>query len=195
VPFDSDEGRDYFKAMSAAANFAWANRELITWEVRRAWKGVLGDEAGELKTLYDVAHNIAKIEEYVINGRKEELLIHRKGATRAFPGQPVLVPGSMGTRSYLLMGEETAMKESFGSSCHGAGRRMSRTEARRRTRGSELKQKLSAEGITVNSGSLSGLAEEAPEAYKDVDQVVEVIQKSGIAKKIAKMRPVAVIKG
>lgn len=195
MPFDSDEGQDYFKAMSAAANFAWANRELITWEVRRAWKGVLGEEAGELKTLYDVAHNIAKIEEYVINGKKEKLLIHRKGATRAFPGQPVLVPGSMGTRSYLLIGEEMAMKESFGSSCHGAGRRMSRTEARRRIRGGELKQELSAEGISINAGSLSGLAEEAPEAYKDVDQVVEVIDRSGIASKIASMKPLAVIKG
>ncbi|MCL4406017.1 MAG: RtcB family protein [Patescibacteria group bacterium] len=195
VPFDSDEGRNYFQAMAGAANFAWGNRELISWEVRRAWRGILGDGAGELELLYDVAHNIAKIEEYAVSGANKKLVIHRKGATRSFPGQPVLVPGSMGTRSYLLMGESAAMKESFGSSCHGAGRRMSRTEARRKIRGGELKQKLSAEGVSINAGSISGLAEEAPEAYKDVDQVVDVISRSGIAAKIARMKPVAVIKG
>lgn len=187
APIRSPEGERYLRAMSAAANFAWANRELITWEVRRAWREVLGEAAGALHVVYDVAHNIAKVEE----GR----VVHRKGATRSFPGQPVLVPGSMGTGSYVLVGEEKSLRESFGSSCHGAGRRMSRTEAKRRVRGAELKQSLEDKGIVVESGSLSGLAEEAPEAYKDVDEVVEVIHQAGIARKVARLKPLAVMKG
>lgn len=187
APIRSPEGERYLRAMSAAANFAWANRELITWEVRRAWREVLGEAAGPLHVVYDVAHNIAKVEE----GR----VVHRKGATRSFPGQPVLVPGSMGTGSYVLVGEEKSLRESFGSSCHGAGRRMSRTEAKRRIRGAELKQSLEGKGIVVESGSLSGLAEEAPEAYKDVDEVVEVIHQAGIARKVARLKPLAVMKG
>jgi len=185
--FNSSEGQSYFKAMSSGANFAWANRQLITWEVRRAWDKILGETGGKLKILYDVAHNIAKIE----NG----LIVHRKGATRAFPNQPVLIPGSMGSGSYVLIGQEKSLTESFGSSCHGAGRLMSRAKAKKVFNGSELKKKMEQNGIIVNSGSLLGLAEEAPGAYKNVDQVVEVIHQSGIAKKVARLKPIAVIKG
>jgi tRNA-splicing ligase RtcB len=195
TPFTSPEGQKYFQAMSAGANFAWANRQLITWEVRRAWQHVLGETGGTLRLVYDVAHNIAKIEEYRTGPVSKRMVIHRKGATRSFPGQPVLVPGSMGTRSFLLVGQEKAMLESFGSSCHGAGRRMSRTRAKKEVQGGELKRRLEAKGITMNVGRLSDLAEEAPEAYKDVDEVVNVIHESGIAKKVAHFRPVAVIKG
>jgi tRNA-splicing ligase RtcB len=191
VPFRSKEGQQYFKAMAAAANFAWANRELVTWEVRRAWRNILGEAGGDLEIVYDVAHNIAKIEEY--GGRKN--LVHRKGATRSFPDQPVLIPGSMGSGSFLLLGQPRAMEESFGSSCHGAGRRMSRTQAKKEIRGADLLKKLQEMGIAVNAGSMSGLAEEAPEAYKSVDEVVEVVHNAGLAKKIARMRPLAVIKG
>jgi len=187
APFQSKEGQDYFKAMSAGANFAWANRQLITHEVRKAWRDVLGERGGELNIVYDVAHNIAKIE--------DGLIVHRKGATRAFPGQPVLIPGSMGTASYVLLGQPKALEESFGSSCHGAGRRMSRTQAKREIRGADLKTSLAKQGIAVRAGSLSGLAEEAPEAYKDVDEVVEIVHQAGIAKKVARLKPIAVIKG
>lgn len=187
APFESREGQNYFRAMSAGANFAWANRQLITWEVREAWENVFGATAGELEIVYDVSHNIAKIE--------NDLVVHRKGATRAFPGQPVLIPGSMGTGSYVLVGQEESMTQSFGSTCHGAGRRMSRSKAKRTIRGSELRDKLEGQGIAVAAGSMSGLAEEAPEAYKDVDQVVEVVHQAGIAQKVARLRPVAVVKG
>lgn len=205
APFKSKEGQDYFKAMSAGANFAWANRQLITWEVRKAWADVLGNEGGKLEIVYNVAHNIAKIEEHpsASSGqvfstdleKKKRVVVHRKGATRAFPNDPVLIPGSMGTGSYVLVGQEKSLKESFGSTCHGAGRRMSRHQAKREIRGSELKEKLEHKGIVINSGSLSGLAEEAPEAYKNVDEVVEIVSLAGIAKKVARLRPVAVIKG
>ncbi len=196
APYFSEEGQNYWSAMCSAANFAWANRELISWEVRRAWKNVLGNKsAKQLKILYDVAHNIAKIEEYEINGINRKLIIHRKGATRAFPNQPVLIPGSMGTCSYVLIGQNNSLKESFGSTCHGAGRRMSRTLAKKRIRGSELKKELENRGISISCGSMSGLAEEAPEAYKDVSEVVEVVDSLKIAKKIAKLKPVGVIKG
>jgi tRNA-splicing ligase RtcB len=200
APFNSPEGQNYFHAMAAGANFAWANRQLITWEARKAWEEVLGIQDGALDIIYDVAHNIAKVEEYEIatSDKKQEarkLVIHRKGATRSFPGQPVLIPGSMGTGSYLLVGQERAMEESFGSTCHGAGRRMSRTQARKGIRSSELKQKLNERGIAINTGSLSGLAEEAPSAYKDVDEVVEIVHQAGIAKKVARFRPLTVVKG
>lgn len=187
APFMSKEGQDYFKAMAAGANFAWANRQLITWEARKAWKNVFGVKEDGLDIVYDVAHNIAKIE--------DGLVVHRKGATRAFPDQPVIIPGSMGTGSYLLVGQEKSLTESFGSTCHGAGRRMSRTKAKHEIRGSELKKQLEARGIEIASGSMSGLAEEAPEAYKNIDEVAGVIHNVGIAKKVARMRPVAVIKG
>lgn len=195
APFSSPEGRRYFSAMAAAANFAWANRQLITWEARKAWEKVFGKsqvaESGGLEIVYDVAHNIAKVEEYF--GKK--MVVHRKGATRAFDGQPVLIPGSMGTASYVLAGTKESVREAFGSSCHGAGRRMSRHAAKSKVRGSELKAEMEKEGIHIAAGSFSGLAEEAPFAYKDVDEVVEVVHRAGIAKKVARLRPVAVVKG
>jgi len=194
VPFSSREGQEYFKAMNAAANFAWANRQMITFEAREAWRQEFGTSS-HLTVLYDVAHNIAKIEEYEIDGKMTKLLVHRKGATRAFVDQPVLIPGSMGTASYVLAGAKESLTQSFGSSCHGAGRAMSRHAAKREVRGSELLQEMKKEGISVEAGSMSGLAEEAPIAYKDVDLVVEVVHKAGIAKKVARLKPCAVIKG
>ena len=212
APYSSPEGQNYWKSMTACANFAWANRQFITWEIREAWRKTFGSpstssgykSAEELKLIYDVAHNLAKLEEY--GGQK--VVVHRKGATRAFPpehpetpelykkvGQPVLIPGSMGTASYVLVGQPGAMEFAFGSSCHGAGRVMSRTRAKRQVRGSVLKEELEKQGIAVRSGSLSGLAEEAPIAYKDVEEVVNVVHNAGLAKKVARLKPVAVIKG
>lgn len=190
APLRSPEGLRYLTAMAGAANFAFANRQIITARLRRAWQHELGKDE-RLEILYDVAHNVAKIEEY--DGRK--LVVHRKGATRAFPGQPVLIPGSMGTASYLLVGREKAMSESFGSSCHGAGRVMSRTEAKRKINAGELRSRLERLGIIAEAASAKGLVEEAPEAYKDVDAVVEVVAQAGIAGKVARLKPVAVIKG
>ena len=190
APLGSPEGRAYLGAMAAAANFAFANRQIITAAVRRAWRQEFGPSE-KLEILYDVAHNVAKIEEY--DGR--ELVVHRKGATRAFPGQPVLIPGSMGTASYLLVGREKALDETFGSSCHGAGRLMSRTQAKRQIDGRELRARLEKLGIVAEAGSTKGLVEEAPEAYKDVDAVVDVVAEAGIAAKVARLKPVAVIKG
>ncbi|MCL5991827.1 MAG: RtcB family protein, partial [Bacteroidetes bacterium] len=177
VPISAPEGQTYFAAMSAAANFAWTNRQLITWEIRQAWKNVFGDSRGRLSILYDVAHNIAKVEEHTVNGEKRKVMVHRKGATRAFPaghpevtpeyrsiGQPVLIPGSMGTSSYVLAGLKGSMEHSFGSTCHGAGRLMSRTAARKQIKGDELKEELNEKGINIQTGSLKGLAEEAPAA-------------------------------
>lgn len=187
APFRSKEGQNYWQAMAAAANFAWGNRQLITFEVRKAWQDTLGQAASNLDIVYDVSHNIAKLE--------SGFIVHRKGATRSFPGQPVLIPGSMGTFSYVLVGQEQSLKETFGSSCHGAGRRMSRSKAKREIRGSELKKELLNKGIVINAGSLSGLAEEAPQAYKDVNEVVNVVQSAGIARKVARLKPLAVIKG
>jgi tRNA-splicing ligase RtcB len=193
VPFRSPEGQDYFSAMSAGANFAWANRQLITWEIRQAWSAVIGEDP--LRVVYDVAHNIAKIETHVIDGHRRQLLVHRKGATRAFPGQPVIIPGSMGTASFVLEGAPASMRESFGSSCHGAGRRMSRTKARQIVPGNRLRMELEAMGISVQAGSMSGLAEEAPAAYKDIDDVVSTVVSAGIARKVARLVPVGIMKG
>lgn len=190
APLSSPEGRDYLSAMSAAANFAFANRQLITAGIRRAWLRELEDD--RIDIIYDVAHNVAKVERYPDVG---EVVVHRKGATRAFPGQPVLIPGSMGTASYLLVGSEAAMQQSFGSSCHGAGRTMSRTKARQEISPDELRARLKAQGIVAEAGSSKGLVEEAPEAYKDIDQVIDVVASAGIAKKVARFRPIAVIKG
>ncbi len=211
APLDSDEGQRYFKAMAAAANFAWANRQMITDLVRRAWERVLSHKTSgkyNLDLVYDVAHNIAKFEEHEVDGKKVKVCMHRKGATRAFGpgraelpkiyravGQPVLIPGSMGTASYVLVGTDTAMTESFGSTCHGAGRRMSRAESRRRTSGAALKKELEAEGIIVRCTSMSGLIEEAPLAYKDINEVVDVVDRAGLAKKVARLVPLAVVKG
>jgi tRNA-splicing ligase RtcB len=208
APLSSPEGRNYFNAMAAAANFAWANRQLITAGVRRVWQRRFGAENGKLALLYDVAHNIAKIEEHDIAGRREQLIVHRKGATRAFGpglpevpaefrsvGQPVIIPGSMGTASYVLCGTTQAMSETFGSTCHGAGRQMSRQAAKKRFTVENLKSQLAGRQVHFQAGSLLGLLEEAPDAYKDIDAVVEVVQEAGLARKVAKLRPVAVMKG
>lgn len=192
APFASKEGTDYFSAMAAAANFAWANRQLIAWEVRSVFQEMFGEK---LTTLYDVAHNIAKLEEHQINGRIKKVLVMRKGATRAYPDQPVIIPGSMGTASYVMMGTNRSMLASFGSTCHGAGRTMSRHEAKRQISGQNLKNTLEKSGIMIKTGSLAGLAEEAPFAYKDVDEVVEITSKVGIAKKVVKLKPLVVVKG
>ena len=193
VPFNSPEGQKFFKAMSAVCNFAWANRQMITHYIRQVWKNVLGKDSN-LKLLYDVAHNIAKIEEHEVDGQKIKLIVHRKGATRAFPGQPVLIPGSMGTFSYVLAGVEKA-EESFYSVCHGSGRVMSRHEALRKFTGAEVVKNLKKKGIIIKSSSFKGIAEEAPEVYKNIDEIVEVVEKAGLAKIVAKLRPLAVIKG
>lgn len=184
APIQSPEGESYLAAMAAAANFAFANRQIITGGIRRAWPD-------PVEIVYDVAHNIAKVEEH--GGRR--VVVHRKGATRAFPGQPVLIPGSMGTASYLLAGLPGAMEQSFGSSCHGAGRVMSRTAAKKQIDGHELRQRLERMGIVAEAASTKGLVEEAPEAYKDVDAVVGVVAQAGIAKRVARLVPVAVVKG
>ena len=208
VPFNSKEGQNYFKAMCAAANYAWCNREIISWEARTAWKKIFGKEVEPLKLMYDVAHNIAKIETHNIEGEDLKMIVHRKGATRAFGpgfeelpfnyramGQPVIIPGSMGTCSYVLAGSSKSEEITFGSCCHGAGRRLSRTAAKKQVNAPMLKEKLKEMGIYVEAGSFKGIAEEAPIAYKDVNMVVETVNASGIAKKVAKLRPVAVVKG
>ena len=209
-PVKSPEGQSYLAAMRCAANYAWANRQCITHWVRESFCQTLGRceaDAG-LELIYDVTHNIAKIEEHQRNGKKEKLCVHRKGATRAFPpghpdvpakysaiGQPVLIPGDMGRVSYVLVGTEQAMKETFGSTCHGAGRVMSRTAAKRLLRGRDVLESLQARGITVRAGNLAGLAEEASEAYKDVSAVVGVTQGAGISRIVARTKPIGVIKG
>jgi tRNA-splicing ligase RtcB (3'-phosphate/5'-hydroxy nucleic acid ligase) len=208
VPFDSEEGQNYFKAMCAAANFAWCNREVITSEARTAWRNVFGPAGGNLRVVYDIAHNIAKVEEHLVDGERKKVIVHRKGATRAFGpnfeelpkeyrhiGQPVLVPGSMGTASYVLAGTAESMEATFGSTCHGAGRSLSRRAASRQVDGPQLLKDLREKGIHVQAGSYRGLAEEAPIAYKDVNLVVETVHQAGIAKKVARLKPAAVIKG
>ena len=205
APVSSPEGRRYLAAMAAAANFAWANRQVIADRVRAAITAVLGPRAADAtRQIYDVAHNVAKLETH--GGR--ELWVHRKGATRAFPtgapdlpaayretGHPVFIPGSMGTASYVLVGKPGALEHSFGSACHGAGRRMSRIGARRAIQGSELRRSLEADGIVIRCASNKGLAEEAPFAYKDVEQVVAVVEAAGLAARVARLRPLGVVKG
>ena len=210
VPVNSPEGKNYLAAMRCAANYAWANRQCITHWVREAFCRVMGMSEGEagLQLIYDVTHNIAKIEDHEVEGKKEKLCVHRKGATRAFPaghpdvpqkyakvGQPILIPGDMGRASYILVGTEQAMKETFGSTCHGAGRMRSRSAMKKQLSGRDVLNALEARGITVRAGSMSGLAEEAPEAYKDVGDVVGVAHGAGISKKVARTRPIAVVKG
>jgi tRNA-splicing ligase RtcB len=210
APIGSPEGQAYLAAMRCAANYAWANRQCITHWVREAFGRVMGigeAEAG-LELIYDVTHNIAKLEEHEVEGRKQGLCVHRKGATRAFPpghpdvpakyrgvGQPILIPGDLGRASYVLVGTEGAMKETFGSTCHGAGRLWSRAAAKKRLSGRDVLAGLEARGIAVMAGSLAGLAEEASEAYKDVADVVRVVHGAGISKKVARTRPMAVVKG
>ncbi|WP_299159135.1 RtcB family protein [uncultured Eudoraea sp.] len=208
VPFNSKEGQNYFKAMCAAANYAWCNREVISWEVRNAWKNIFGPNIEPLKLMYDVAHNIAKVERHLVDGKQVEVIVHRKGATRAFGpgfeelpesyksvGQPVIIPGSMGTCSYVLAGTTRSKELTFGSCCHGAGRRLSRTAAKKQVNAPVLKENLKEKGIFVEAGSFKGIAEEAPVAYKDVNMVVETVSNSGIARKVAKLKPVVVVKG
>ncbi|NJE26705.1 RNA-splicing ligase RtcB [Thermococcus sp. MV5] len=210
VPFQTEEGQRYFSAMKAAANFAWANRQMITHWVRESFEEVFKQKAEDLgmHIVYDVAHNIAKVEEHEVNGRKIRVVVHRKGATRAFPagheaipktyrdvGQPVLIPGSMGTASYVLAGAEGAMRETFGSTCHGAGRVLSRHAATRQFRGDRLKNELMQKGIYIRAASMRVVAEEAPGAYKNVDNVVRVVHEAGIANLVARMRPIGVAKG
>ncbi len=210
APLDSPEGQAYLSAMQAAANFAFANRQILAWGVRRAFEQVLaGRTRGwQLHQVYDIAHNMGKIETHTVDGQRMKVCVHRKGATRAFGpgaaglppeyariGQPVIIPGSMGTGSWVLTGTEASMSRSFGSSCHGAGRTMSRAKARKQTRGEALRRELEQTGIAVRAGSLRGLAEEAPQAYKDVDEVVQTVTAAGIARKVARLRPLVVIKG
>jgi tRNA-splicing ligase RtcB (3'-phosphate/5'-hydroxy nucleic acid ligase) len=192
APLDSPEGRAYLGAMAAAANFAFANRHAIAAGVRRAIAQVLGERvAADTRQIYDVAHNIAKLE--VHGGR--EVCVHRKGASRALPEQPVFIPGSMGTGSYVLVGLPGASERSFATVCHGAGRQLSRTAARKRVSGAELRRELEGRGITVRCPSNRGLAEEAPFAYKAIDHVVEVVERAGLAGRVALLRPIGVVKG
>lgn len=210
APIDSPEGRDYFGAMACAVNYAFVNRQVLAMGAREAFERTLAGKVSDfhLRQVYDVAHNIAKFEVHTVNGKKKELCIHRKGATRSFPphheaipadyrevGQPVLVPGSMGTASYVLAGQEPAMKLTFGSCCHGAGRTMSRTAARKKVWGQDLREELEEGGIAVRASSMKGLAEEAPLAYKDVSRVVESVHGLGIAHKVARLEPLGVMKG
>jgi len=210
APVDSPEGRRYYGHMACAANYAWANRQAITDSVREAFSKALGqgDEKLGLELVWDVAHNIAKFEEHPVNGQSKRLCVHRKGATRAFGpghpslpakyravGQPVLVPGDMGTASYLLVGTEAAMAQTWGSTCHGAGRQMSRTAARKRKHGNEVIRELEAQDIMIRAAGKKTVAEEMPEAYKDVDRVVEVCHQAGISHKVARLVPIAVMKG
>ncbi len=210
APLDSPEGKRYKAAMACAANYAFCNRQVLTHHVRRSFEQVLAGRVPnwDLHQVYDIAHNMGKTETHIVDGEKVRVCVHRKGATRAFGpgfeglpevyrpfGQPVLVPGSMGTASWVLLGTEESMKKSFGSSCHGAGRVMSRRQAKREIWGQDLRQRLEAQGIIIRAGSMPGLAEEAPKAYKDVDAVVDVVVRAGIAAKVARLRPVVVIKG
>ncbi|MEM5873059.1 MAG: RtcB family protein [Candidatus Aenigmatarchaeota archaeon] len=210
APFNSEEGQRYWKAMAAAANFAWVNRQIITYWIRKSFEKIFRASAEDLGlfTIYDVAHNIAKIETHIINGKKEKVIVHRKGATRAFPqnhedlpekyrriGQPVLIPGSMGTASYILVAGINSMELSFGSSAHGAGRTMSRAAAKRTYTYTEIIRRFEREGIIIKSTTKEGVVEEVPEAYKNVDEVVRVTHDLGISKIVVKLRPIAVIKG
>jgi tRNA-splicing ligase RtcB len=207
VPIQSEEGQSYLAAMRASANFAWANRQAILHLVRGAFQKVFG-KGVRMDLVYDVCHNIAKRETHIVEGRKVDVLVHRKGATRAFPpghreiprayreiGQPVLIPGSMGTASWILAGAEGAMKEAFGSVCHGAGRVLSRTAARKGHDARQVAKRLADRGILVRSESREGIIEEIPEAYKNVDEVIEVVHQAGLARKVARLRPMGVIKG
>lgn len=210
APVDSDEGRQYLRAMACAANYAWANRQVITHLVRGAFERILGTKAKELglQLIYDVAHNIAKIERHRVGGEECELCVHRKGATRAFPpghpelpevyrtvGQPVIVPGSMGTASYLLVGTQHGFQTTFGSTCHGAGRALSRTAAKKLRHGRDVVDELRARDILVRAGSPAGIAEEQPDAYKDVDEVIRAVEGAGLSRPVARLRPLAVMKG
>ncbi len=210
APYDSPEAQDYLGAMRAAANYAWANRQCIMHWAREAIMAAMKISPRELglSLIYDVAHNIAKVETHEVNGKKVKLIVHRKGATRAFPpghpelpqiyrhiGQPVLIPGDMGRASYVLLGTEKAMQETWGSTCHGAGRVMSRHQAIRQAKGRAISRELEDRGIIVRSAGRGTLAEEMSEAYKDISSVVDVVHNAGISKKVARLRPIGVVKG
>ena len=210
APIGSKEGQDYWRAMCCGANFAWTNRQMITHWTRQSFEKVLARPADTLgmEIVYDVCHNIGKVEEHVVDGKRAKVLVHRKGATRAFPaghpetpakyrdvGQPVLIPGDMGSYSFVLVGLSTAMTTSFGSSCHGAGRQMSRAAATRKYRANEVRQALAAKGIYLHAASQAGIVEEAPGAYKNVEDVVRVAEGAGLTKIVARMVPLGVVKG
>ncbi|RLD97597.1 MAG: RNA-splicing ligase RtcB, partial [Aquificota bacterium] len=210
APYKSQEGQDYLAAMACAANYAWANRQCLAHWTRQAFSKIFGKspQALGMSQVYDVAHNIVKIEEHTVDGEKFRLAVHRKGATRAFPpghpelpahyreiGQPVIIPGDMGRASYVLAGTQQAMEETFGSTCHGAGRLLSRQAAKRALRGKSIQEEIDKYGIYARASSKATLVEEMPTAYKDIDDVVEVVHKAGIAKLVVKLRPLGVIKG
>jgi tRNA-splicing ligase RtcB len=210
APVNSPEGERYLAAMRAAANYAWCNRQILMWQAREVFERVLGKswESLGMNLVYDVAHNIAKFEEHEVEGRTKRVWVHRKGATRAYPpghpevpdmyqqiGQPVIIPGDMGRASWVLVGQRGSMEQTFGTCCHGAGRVMSRTKAVQHAQGRRIDQELLSRGIVARARSWKGLAEEQPDAYKDVDLVVEVVHQAGLAKKVARMRPIGVIKG
>ena len=210
APLSSPEGEDYLAAMKGAANYAFVNRQVLARHIRHSFEQTLAGKVNNhhLYQIYDIAHNMAKVETHIVDGRPLKLCVHRKGATRAFGpgteelpsayrdiGQPVLVPGSMGTASWVLVGTQNSMTQTFGSTCHGAGRSMSRKKAKKSVHAAGLRDQLESRGIHVRAGSLSGLAEEAPAAYKDVNRVVDVVHGAGIARKVARLKPVAVIKG
>jgi tRNA-splicing ligase RtcB len=208
APLDSPEARAYLGAMAAAANFAFANRQVMAHHVREAFRAALGTAGAHLQTVYDVCHNIAKFETFQVDGRSRRVCVHRKGATRAYPpghrdtpapyravGQPVLVPGDMGRYSYVLVGTQHAFDSTFGSTCHGAGRLMSRSAAKRAVRGRSLHAEMEARGVFVKAAGMATVAEEMPEAYKDVADVVAVVHRAGISTRVARLRPMGVIKG
>jgi len=210
TPIKSSEGQDYLAAMAAAANYAWANRQVIMSQAEKAFMKALAVSPKELgfSLIYDVCHNIAKIEEHVVEGRKRSLCVHRKGATRAFApghpqipaayqklGQPVLIPGDMGRYSYLLVGTQTAMEKTFGSTCHGAGRMMSRAQSKKQSQSINIDQEMARRGVVARYQGRGTMAEEMPHAYKDVADVVETMDQAGISKRVARFRPVGVIKG
>lgn len=210
APVHSSEGKQYLAAMRCAANFAWANRQCLTHLVREVFGAFLGKSPKDLgmDLVYDVSHNIAKFERFAVNGKEKMLCVHRKGATRAYApgceelpeayrttGQPVIIPGDMGRNSYLLAGTQQAMDETFGSCCHGAGRAMSRTAALKAARGHSVRKELEERGIFVMARGERGIAEEQPAAYKDVNEVVDIVSRAGLARKVARMRPLGVIKG
>jgi tRNA-splicing ligase RtcB len=210
APVNSPEGQRYIGAMRAAANFAWCNRQLLMWQAREVFETIFGKpwQQMQMNLIYDVCHNIAKFEEHTTGGKTRKVWVHRKGATRAFPpdhpeipavyrrvGQPVIIPGDMGRASWVLVGQKGSMTQTFGTTCHGAGRAMSRTAAVTASRGRRIDKELESKGVIARARSWKGLAEEQPNAYKDVDLVVEVVHKAGISRKVARMRPIGVIKG
>lgn len=210
APIDSAEGKTYLGAMCAAANYAWCNRQLLMWQAREVFAEVFGKpwQKMQMNLVYDVAHNIAKLEQHMIDGVRKKVWVHRKGATRAFPanhpetpdayrtvGQPVIIPGDMGRASWVLIGQQGSMEQTFGTACHGAGRVMSRTQAVKNAQGRRIDDELARRGVIARARSWKGLAEEQPDAYKNVDDVVDVVHTANLAKKVARMRPIGVIKG